>query len=220
MSIAVPLDPTGHLPNSASSFASNVPGNIGTYLVVAVVFEDECANRHSNKDSAPSLSLLTYQSIIHCVIFLLSPSSRGYSALGTHISFVRSITMDSFTDREIQLLKAANGNQQWLDFQKKYKQDATISIQEKYDSPVADLYKAVLQARIEGRPEPTELPKRQRLKPQVDMKRKMQGFGSGGGLASTRSSRSSTSSTVAMATAGVAIVAAIAWFAVTSSNAS
>jgi len=36
---------------------------------------------------------------------------------------------------------------------------ATIPIKEKYESPVAQLYKEIVKARAEGRPEPTELPK-------------------------------------------------------------
>jgi ADP-ribosylation factor GTPase-activating protein 1 len=39
--------------------------------------------------------------------------------------------------------------------------DASVPIKQKYESPAAQLYKEILKARVEGRPEPTELPKAQ-----------------------------------------------------------
>ena len=51
------------------------------------------------------------------------------------------------------------------------------TIRERYDSPHAELYKNVLDARIAGKPEPTELPERK--KPTTTtMPKKMEGFGS------------------------------------------
>jgi ADP-ribosylation factor GTPase-activating protein 1 len=97
------------------------------------------------------------------------------SGLGTHISFVRSMTMDSWSDAQIQKMRKG-GNQQCNDFLTKHGIDVVNSTtREKYDTPAAFLYQDVLKARLAGTPEPTNLPKIDR-KP-VE-KRAMQGFGS------------------------------------------
>ena len=89
------------------------------------------------------------------------------SSLGVHVSFVRSIAMDSWTDKQLAVMKNG-GNDKCNDYLKRNGIDARTPIKQKYESPVAQLYKEVLKARVEGRPEPTELPKpvpRQPYKP-------------------------------------------------------
>ena len=66
--------------------------------------------------------------------------------------------MDSWTDKQLALMKAG-GNDKCNDYLKKHGIDARTPIKQKYESPAAQLYKEVLKARVEGRPEPTELPK-------------------------------------------------------------
>jgi ADP-ribosylation factor GTPase-activating protein 1 len=78
--------------------------------------------------------------------------------LGVHISFVRSIAMDSWPEKQLQLMKNG-GNQACNDYLQKHGIGPRTPIKQKYESPVAQLYKEVLKARVEGRPEPTELPK-------------------------------------------------------------
>lgn len=83
-----------------------------------------------------------------------------YRSLGVHISFVRSIAMDSWTDKQLQSMKLG-GNQACNDYlQQKTnsKISARTPIRQKYDNPTAQLYKEILKARVEGRPEPTSLP--------------------------------------------------------------
>jgi ADP-ribosylation factor GTPase-activating protein 1 len=110
-----------------------------------------------------------------CIIIII----RG---LGTHISFVRSVTMDSWTDKQLALMKAG-GNQNCKEFLSKHGIDfRTTSIKERYDCPPAELYRQILKARVEGRPEPTELPqpvKRSEEQEKAWANRPMQGFGSG-----------------------------------------
>jgi ADP-ribosylation factor GTPase-activating protein 1 len=89
------------------------------------------------------------------------------SSLGVHVSFVRSIAMDSWTDQQLALMKNG-GNDKCNDYLKRHGIAANTPIKQKYDNDVAQLYKEVLKARVEGRPEPTELPKpkpRQPYKP-------------------------------------------------------
>mmetsp|Transcript_17307 Transcript_17307/g.25577 ORF Transcript_17307/g.25577 Transcript_17307/m.25577 type:complete len:179 (+) Transcript_17307:160-696(+) len=79
--------------------------------------------------------------------------SGAHRGLGTHISFVRSITMDSWTDKQLQSMKLG-GN----DKLNKALGTERSSIREKYDNDTAQLYKLQLKARVEGKLEPQELP--------------------------------------------------------------
>ena len=88
--------------------------------------------------------------------------------------------MDSWTEDQVERMKRG-GNQQCKDFliSKGMVDFDSKSIREKYDSPAADLYKSVLDARIAGTPEPTELPVRTATSTaNSGVKRKMEGFGS------------------------------------------
>ena len=80
------------------------------------------------------------------------------SSLGVHISFVRSIAMDSWTDAQLKLMKTG-GNDKCNAYLQSHGIGPRTPIKQKYESPAAQLYKEVLKARAEGRPEPTELPK-------------------------------------------------------------
>lgn len=84
--------------------------------------------------------------------------SGVHRSLGVHVSFVRSIAMDSWTDKQLALMQNG-GNDKCNEYLKRHGIDARTPIKQKYESPVAQLYKEVLKARVEGRPEPTELPK-------------------------------------------------------------
>lgn len=80
-----------------------------------------------------------------------------YRSLGVHITFVRSIAMDSWTDKQLALMKNG-GNDKCNQYLKARGIDARTPIKQKYESDAAQLYKEVLKARVEGRPEPTTLP--------------------------------------------------------------
>lgn len=84
--------------------------------------------------------------------------------------------MDRWTDKHIKLMKAG-GNKQLNDFlaEHQVKTKETVA-KEKYDNPAAELYRQKLDARVEGRLEPTELPP-VNVKRNTSLK-KMEGFGS------------------------------------------
>jgi hypothetical protein len=113
-------------------------------------------------------------SFIHSFIFM-------DRSLGTHISFVRSLGMDSWSKPQIKRMKLG-GNIQCLEFLSKRGVGVVYSsIREKYDTPAAELYQQVLKARVEGRPEPTKLPPPRRqttTKTTAQIKKTMTGFGS------------------------------------------
>ena len=66
--------------------------------------------------------------------------------------------MDSWTDKQLALMKNG-GNDKCSAYLKKHGIDARTPIKQKYESDAAQLYKECLKARVEGRPEPTQLPK-------------------------------------------------------------
>lgn len=74
-----------------------------------------------------------------------------------HISFVRSIAMDSWSDTQMALMKGG-GNAACNNYLKERGIDSRTAIREKYENDHAQLYKEVLKARIAGLPEPTVLP--------------------------------------------------------------
>jgi ADP-ribosylation factor GTPase-activating protein 1 len=67
--------------------------------------------------------------------------------------------MDSWTDTQLALMKTG-GNAKCAAYLKSHGVDLKAPIKQKYEHPAAQLYKEVLKARAEGRPEPTELPQR------------------------------------------------------------
>ena len=95
-------------------------------------------------------------------IFVCLECSGQHRSLGTHISFVRSVKMDSWTPQQLASLKAG-GNDKCKQFlAEKGGIDMTVltphSIKTKYSSPAAELWRQVIKARVNGTKEPTELP--------------------------------------------------------------
>jgi len=85
---------------------------------------------------------------VFCVI-----CSGVHRSLGVHVSFVRSIEMDSWTDQQLALMKNG-GNDQCNEYLRMHGIHPRTPIKEKYESAAAQMYKEILKALIEGRPEP------------------------------------------------------------------
>ena len=68
--------------------------------------------------------------------------------------------MDSWTDKQLAIMKNGGNNKcnEYLKSKSGGTIDARTPIKQKYESSTAQLYKEVLKARVEGRPEPTTLP--------------------------------------------------------------
>lgn len=66
--------------------------------------------------------------------------------------------MDSWPEKQLKIMKLG-GNQACNAYLAKHGVPKNTPIKQKYESPAAQLYKEILKARCEGRPEPTQLPK-------------------------------------------------------------
>jgi hypothetical protein len=100
-----------------------------------------------------------------------------FRSLGVHITFVRSIDMDSWTDKQLKHMKLG-GNEKCNSYLQKNGIGPRTPIKQKYESDVAQLYKEILKARAEGLPEPTVLVKKP---PRQASSGGMSGGGGGGG---------------------------------------
>eukprot|EP00941_MAST-03F_sp_MAST-3F-sp1_P005579 g5579.t1 len=103
-----------------------------------------------------------WASVSHGTLSCLECSGQ-HRSLGVHISFVRSVQMDSWNDRQIKALQMG-GNDRLNSFLKKHGVPVDeLSIKDKYDNPTAEAYRERLSARISKKPEPTgPVPKYQR----------------------------------------------------------
>ncbi|KAL8124359.1 putative ADP-ribosylation factor GTPase-activating protein AGD6 [Apium graveolens] len=83
-------------------------------------------------------------------VFMCLECSGKHRSLGVHISFVRSVTMDSWS--EIQLKKMeVGGNEKLNEFFKEYGVTKETRIVEKYNTNAARVYRERIQALAEGR---------------------------------------------------------------------
>lgn len=89
--------------------------------------------------------------------FMCLECSGRHRALGVHISFVRSVSMDSWTEKQIEKMRLG-GNQKCIEFLKQYGVPKTMPIPQKYNTPAAQLYRDRIDAAANGLPLPTELP--------------------------------------------------------------
>lgn len=99
----------------------------------------------------------TWVSISHATLICMECSGR-HRGLGVHISFVRSLDLDSFSEKDVKKL-SIGGNRQFLDFVKDQGggllMDSSCSARERYESDIARLYREVLKARLDGSNEPS-----------------------------------------------------------------
>lgn len=81
-------------------------------------------------------------------IVLCTECSGIHRSLGTHVSRVRSIKMDSWTDNHIKAMRLG-GNKKCRDYLQKQGLDlSSCSIQERYESPVAQKYHQKLKKQV------------------------------------------------------------------------
>lgn len=82
--------------------------------------------------------------------------SGVHRGLGVHISFVRSLAMDSWTDKQLTLMRTG-GNDACNAYLSSNGILKNTPIKQKYDNQTASLYREIIKAKAEGREPPTAL---------------------------------------------------------------
>lgn len=86
--------------------------------------------------------------------------SGHHRSLGVHLSFVRSVAMDSWTEKQIAAMEKAGGNDKLIEFFKSKGIAKSMKISTKYNTKQAQYYRDRLARWLEGRTEPPPDPGR------------------------------------------------------------
>ncbi|KAL6048800.1 putative ARF1-directed GTPase-activating protein, variant 2 [Balamuthia mandrillaris] len=107
-----------------------------------------------------------------------------HRSFGVHISFVRSVELDNWTEKQVCLMRAG-GNQRLAEFFQEHQQEGITDLRTKYSSLAADRYRHLLQVEVAkelGLPEPTF---QQQQQPQGGLSANLRQYQSASSISST-----------------------------------
>eukprot|EP00931_Biecheleriopsis_adriatica_P038303 TRINITY_DN2194_c0_g1_i6.p1 TRINITY_DN2194_c0_g1~~TRINITY_DN2194_c0_g1_i6.p1 ORF type:complete len:428 (+),score=92.43 TRINITY_DN2194_c0_g1_i6:66-1349(+) len=105
-------------------------------------------------NNAPQWASVSYGSLM-CL-----ECSGQHRSLGVHLSFVRSIQMDSWTERQIAAMEKSGGNQKLVEFFQARGIEKSLRIATKYNTKQAAYYRERLTRWLDGKTEPPPDPGR------------------------------------------------------------
>jgi len=83
-------------------------------------------------------------------IFICMECSGKHRSLGTHISVVKSLSLDKWSPQHLQQMKVG-GNDACIRFFEEYEVPANMHIKDKYDSQIGELYRQKISLESQGK---------------------------------------------------------------------
>ena len=113
------------------------------------IFRQLLADRDNSRCFDCYRSVAQWASVSHGIFVCLECSGQ-HRGLGTHVSFVRSINMDTWSPVQLSMMRIG-GNRRLREFLNSYDMPTSFDIMQKYYTKAADYYRQLLKAEAEGR---------------------------------------------------------------------
>lgn len=128
--------------------AMNMPTEVEA-RIRAMPGNQTCVDCNNNK---PQWASVSYGTLV-CL-----ECSGQHRSLGVHLSFVRSVQMDSWTARQIQAMERSGGNAAFNEYLSSRGIAKSMPIATKYNTKQAAHYRECLSCRLDGKAEPSSDP--------------------------------------------------------------